>query len=60
MGYKYIPLIITGLALTGWAFPAAYRLRAPWHVVSAIAALIGLLLTIAGVLLFTVPNFLSR
>lgn len=60
MGFKYIPLIIAGIVLTAWALPASYRLRSPWHVVAALAALAGVLSTLTGVLLFAVPNFLSR
>lgn len=60
MGFKYIPLIIAGLAMTAWGMPAAYRLRAPWHVLAALAALAGVLATLAGTLLLTVPNFFAR
>lgn len=60
MNFKHIPLIIAGIILTSWALPASYRLRNPWRVIAALAALAGVLSTLAGVLLFAVPNFLSR
>ena len=60
MNYKYIPLLFVGLAMTAWALPAAYRLRSPWRVLAALAALAGVIATLFGVLLLTVPNFFSR
>jgi hypothetical protein len=60
MGFRYIPLIVAGLALTAWALPAAYRIRSPWRVFAAMAALVGVIASLAGVLLFAVPNFFSR
>ena len=60
MGFKYIPIIIAGLAITATALPAAYRLRPPWSVLAALAALAGVIASLAGVLLFAVPNFFSR
>lgn len=60
MGFTYIPLIIAGIALTAWGLPASYRLRSLLRIVAALAALIGVLSILAGVLLFAVPNFFSR
>jgi hypothetical protein len=60
MAFKYMPLIIIGLAMTAWAFPASYRLKSPWRVLAALVALVGVICTLTGVLFFTVPNFLSR
>ena len=57
MGFKYVPLIIAGVILTAWALPAAYRLSSPWRILAALAALVGVLSTLAGVLLFAIPNF---
>jgi len=57
MGYKYIPLIFIGLAMTAWALPASYRLSSPWRILAALAALVGVVVTLFGVLLFSVPNF---
>jgi len=59
MALKYLPLIIIGLALTAWALPAAYRLSSPWRILAALAALAGVIVTLFGVLLLTVPNFFS-
>jgi hypothetical protein len=60
MGYKYIFLVIAGVVIIATALPAAYRLRSPWSVVAALAALAGVVTSLAGVLLFAVPHFLSR
>jgi hypothetical protein len=60
MALQYIPLIIIGLALTAWALPAAYRLRSPWRILSALAALAGVIASLFGVLLLAVPDFCSR
>lgn len=60
MGFKYIPLIIAGLAVTAWGLPAAYRLRSPWHILAALAALAGVLAFLFGTLLLAVPHFFSR
>jgi hypothetical protein len=60
MNFWYLPLIIAGLAVTAWGLPAAYRMRAPWHILAALAALGGVITALAGVLLLTVPNFFSR
>ena len=60
MGYRYIPLIIAGLAVTAWALPASYRFRSPWRIFAALIALFGVIASLAGVLLLTVPNFFSR
>lgn len=56
----YIALALAGLALTGWGFPAAYRLRRPWHILAALAALAGVVATLTGTLLLAVPGFFSR
>ncbi len=60
MGFKYIPLIVAGLALAAWALPASYRIRSPWRIFTALGALAGVLATLFGVLLFAVPNFFTR
>ncbi len=56
----YIALILAGLALTAWGFPAAYRIRRPWRILAAVAALTGVIATLAGTLLFAVPDFFKR
>jgi hypothetical protein len=60
MGLRYLALIVFGLVVTAWALPASYRIRSPWCVFFALAALAGVIATLAGVLLFAVPNFFSR
>lgn len=60
MALKYLPLIIIGLAMTALALPASYRLSSPWRILAALAALAGVIATLFGVLLLTVPNFFSR
>lgn len=60
MSYKYIPLIIIGIATTAGTLPASYRLRSPLRELAALAALGGVIAALAGVLLFAVPNFFSR
>lgn len=59
MALQYIPLILIGLAMTAWALPASYRLSSPWRILAALAALVGVLVTLCGVLLLTVPHFFS-
>jgi hypothetical protein len=60
MDARYLILIIAGLAMTVWGFPASYRLSKPWHILGALAALAGVVGTLAGILLLTVPGFLNR
>ena len=60
MGYKYLPLIVVGLAMTAVALPAAHRLRSFWAVLAALAALAGVVLSLLGILLVAVPNFFAR
>jgi hypothetical protein len=57
MNLKYAIFIVAGLALTAWALPASYRLRSPWRIFAALAALTGVLVSLFGVLALTVPNF---
>lgn len=60
MDPRYIVLIVAGLAMSSWSLPAAYRLRAPWHILAALAALAGVIATLMGTLLLIVPGFFSR
>ena len=60
MDARYLALIAGGLLLSSWGLPAAYRLRAPWHIVAALAALAGVITTLMGALLLVVPGFFSR
>jgi hypothetical protein len=60
MDARYFALIGLGLALTAWGLPASYRLRRPWHLLAALAALAGVLVFLTGTLLLTVPGFFAR
>lgn len=56
-GLKYIPLIVAGLAAVCWGLPAAHRLRPPLDIAAGLAVLAGVVATLLGVLLVTVPRF---
>jgi hypothetical protein len=60
MDARYLVVIVLGLGVTAWSLPAAYRLRAPWHLLAALAALAGIIAILTGTLLLTVPGFFSR
>lgn len=60
MDARYLVLIAIGLGVTAWGLPASYRLRTPWRILAALAALAGILATLMGTLLLTVPGFFSR
>jgi hypothetical protein len=57
IGYQYIGLIVAGLAAICWGLPAAHRLKPPYDVGAALAALAGVISVIMGVLLTAIPNF---
>lgn len=57
MNLKYAILIVAGLALTAWALPASYKIRSPWRIFAALAALAGVIASLLGVLALTVPKF---
>jgi ABC-type uncharacterized transport system permease subunit len=57
MNTRYLIMILAGLVLTVWGFPAAYRLSRPWHLLAALAGILGILF---GTLLLVVPGFLTR
>jgi ABC-type transport system involved in cytochrome c biogenesis permease subunit len=56
-GLKYIPLIVAGLAALCWGFPAAHRLRPPLDIAASLAVLVGVIVTVLGVLLVSIPHF---
>lgn len=58
-GLKFIPLIIVGVAALVWGLPAAHRLTSPWDIPAALVVLAGVVLTVMGILLLTVPHFFS-
>ena len=57
MNYSYLVLVAFGLILLAWGLPAAHRLSRPWHILAALGAILGLVLTILGTLLCVIPNF---
>lgn len=57
IGYQYIILIIVGMAGIIWGLPAAHRLKSPYDIGAALAALAGVVVTTLGVLLTFIPNF---
>lgn len=57
IGYQYIALIILGLAGVIWGLPASHRLKKPYHIAAALAALAGLISAVIGILLTFIPNF---
>jgi len=59
IGYRYILLIITGLAAMAWGVPAAHRLKSPYDIAAAFAVLCGVIVSVLGVLLTCIPDFFS-
>lgn len=57
IGYQYIALIIAGLAGIIWGLPAAHRLKRPYDIAAALAALCGVIAFALGILLTFIPGF---
>ncbi len=57
IGYRYIPIVIVGLAGMIWGLPAAHRLKSPFDIGAALAVLAGIVLFAMGILLTFVPGF---
>ena len=57
IGYQYILLAIAGLGGMVWGFPAAHRLKSPFDIGAAIAALCGVIAFAMGILLIFIPGF---
>jgi hypothetical protein len=57
IGYRYIPLIIAGLAGMAWGLPAAHRLKSPLDIGAAVVVLFGIIFFTLGILLTFVPGF---
>ena len=57
MNFAYLGLVGAGLAAIAWGLPASHRLRAPWNLLAALAALAGLVGALLGALLTVVPGF---
>jgi hypothetical protein len=56
-GVKFIPLVIAGVAAIAWGLPAAHRLRSPFDIAAALAALAGVMVAAIGILLVIIPDF---
>ena len=57
IGYRYIVLIIAGLAGMIWGLPAAHRLKSPYDIGAAVAVLGGVVVFAFGILLTFIPGF---
>lgn len=57
IGFKFIPLIIAGVAGMVWGLPAAHRLKSPFDICAAFVALCGVIAFAIGVLLLFIPGF---
>jgi hypothetical protein len=57
ISYRYIPMIITGLAGMAWGMPAAHRLKSPFDIGAAVVVLCGVIAFALGVLLTFIPGF---
>lgn len=57
MPIQYLAMALLGMALIIWGLPAAHRLKSPFDILGALAALVGLLLVLLGALLIAAPGF---
>lgn len=57
IGYRYIALIVAGLAGMVWGLPAAHRLKSPFDSAAAALVLCGVVAFALGLLLTFVPGF---
>lgn len=57
IGYRYIALIVAGLAAVTWGLPAAHRLKPPFDIGAALAVLCGVVAFAVGILLTFIPGF---
>ena len=53
----YCGMVVAGIAAIAWGLPAAHRLKSPFDILAALAALAGLIAALVGALLITVPGF---
>ena len=54
-----IALIVCGIAAAAWGLPAMHRLRVPLDILAALAVLAGVVSSLLGALLLTVPGFFN-
>ena len=52
-----IPLILGGLAGVAWGLPAMHRLRKPFDILASITVVAGVVSSLIGALILTVPGF---
>lgn len=52
-----IILILCGLAAIAWGLPAMHRVRTPFDILAALTVLAGVVSSLIGALIFTVPGF---
>jgi len=52
-----ISLIICGLAGIAWGLPAMHRIRRPFDILAALTVLAGVISSLLGALIITVPGF---
>jgi hypothetical protein len=57
IGYRYIALIVAGLAGIAGGLPAAHRLKSPLDIAAAAVVLCGVIVFALGLLLTFVPGF---
>jgi formate/nitrite transporter FocA (FNT family) len=59
MIYLYLAMAAAGAIAAGCGLLAAHRFKSPWDSVAAVAALIGLIAFILGILLVILPDFFT-
>lgn len=57
MTVLYVAMIVAGVAAIGWGVAASHRLPGIKGTLAALLSLVGVIVTLLGVLLFTVPGF---
>ncbi|MBE9503373.1 MAG: hypothetical protein IME96_04290 [Proteobacteria bacterium] len=50
-------MIIVGLIIIGGGFWVSYNTKKPWDIIGALCLPVGMIITLFGVLLNSVPNF---
>ena len=59
MTYLYVVMAAAGAVAAGWGLRAAHRVRTPWDIAAAVAALTGLAAFFIGMLLAALPDFFT-
>jgi hypothetical protein len=55
-----IALIVCGLLGIAWGLPAMHRIRKPFDILAAITVLAGVVSSLIGALIISVPGFFNR